>query len=97
MDLNKIKDRIIWDFKFEDEFKTRDTGYTFIIDVLNGKSIVALYRFTPFGIKSEPLENQPPGDMVNAALIQQGNDNMKDGLYYIDEDIKKWIQEHVIK
>ncbi|MEG6615602.1 hypothetical protein V6C27_04070 [Peptococcaceae bacterium 1198_IL3148] len=97
-----LKEKVIrnlsWDFKFEDEFKTNAHGYTFIIDVLNGAAMVSLYRFSQYGCKSEPLEEkQPPMDMLKKALTEQGNELMGDGFYYLDQDLKHWVEREILK
>ena len=97
MDIEKIKARLSWNHKFENEFKTREYGYTFVIDVIDGRAMVSLYRFSPFGAKSEPLDNQPPGELITNALVKQGSKNYQDGLYYIDDTIKEWIEKNILK
>ncbi len=97
MDVEKIKAKLNWNHKFENEFKTRDYGYTFVIDVIDGKAMVSLYRFSPFGVKSEPLDNQPPSEMITDALLKQGVEVCRDGLYYIDDAIKEWIEKNILQ
>ncbi|MBM7854086.1 hypothetical protein JOC37_000458 [Desulfohalotomaculum tongense] len=97
MNIEKIKSNLCWDFKFEDEFKTEKTGYTFIVDVCSGTPALALYRFTPYGCKCEPLEEQPPVDMIKRALVEQGNGELKDGFYYLDNDLRAWVENNILK
>ncbi len=97
MDLEKVKKRLDWEHKFDSEFKTRESGYTFVIDVINRQPMVSLYRFSPYITKSEPLEQQPPLDMLNEALADQGNEALKDGVFYINEKIRSWIEENILQ
>ncbi len=96
MDINKIKNNLSWDFKFDDEFKNRESGYTFIIDVLDGNALVSVYRYSPYGIKSEPLKEQPPLEMIKTALTNQGNESLNDGLFYIDKEIRNWLENNFL-
>lgn len=96
--LEKIKSRLTWDFKFEDEFKTKNYGYTFIIDVLNGVANLSLYRFSEYGCRSEPIEEKQPAiEMLNQALAEQGNESMQDGFYYVNEELKNWVEKEVLE
>jgi len=62
LDFEKVKRRVMWDFRLEDEkalFYERRTGYAFIIDVLGGRPQLALYHVTRFGSKTEYFDTQP--------------------------------------
>lgn len=87
---------IVWDFRFEDEFKPNTSGYTFVIDVYDHHASLALYRFSPNGCKSEILPMQPPAELLRTALTEQGNIKMVDGLFYINEEIKQWIEQNLL-
>ncbi|MBO8138257.1 MAG: hypothetical protein H0Z40_09000 [Desulfotomaculum sp.] len=97
LNIEKIKNNLFWDFKFEDEFKYNKSGYTFIIDVYCGSAKLVLYRFTPYGSRSKELDKQPPADMIDKALVEQGNAGKKDGFYYINAPLQNWIKENILK
>lgn len=93
--LEKIKNNLVWNFNFKDEFKTQ--GYTFIIDVYQQATCLSLYRFSQYGCKSESLTQQPPKEMLDTALVEQGNETMRDGLYYINDSLQQWIENNILK
>lgn len=94
--LIRFNNTIEWDFKFEDEFKPNKSGYTFVIDVFEHHALLALYRFSQYGCKSEILPEQPPQQLLTTALTEQGNKVMIDGLYYINSDIRQWIEKNIL-
>ncbi|MTI79607.1 MAG: hypothetical protein FH758_01805 [Firmicutes bacterium] len=95
MDVEKVKSQLDWNLRFEDEFKG-GRGYTFVIDVSFNKAMLSLYRFTPYGSKSEVLEQQPPEEMMNKALQEQGANEKQDGFYYIDKTLRKWLEDNIL-
>ena len=94
--LMRFNKTIVWNFKFEDEIKPNKSGYTFVIDVFNHHAMLALYRFSQYGCKSEILSEQPPLELLTNALKEQGNGVLIDGLYYINEDLRQWIENNIL-
>ncbi|ABO50327.1 hypothetical protein Dred_1802 [Desulforamulus reducens MI-1] len=94
MTLPILKALIDWDYNFENEFKHRDKGYTFVIDAWESPKL-SLYKFTPFGIKCDHLETQPPQEMLVAAI--QGQEVSKEKVYRINQEIKSWIEKNILK
>lgn len=97
-DFERVRRRIMWDFRLEDEailFKERRTGYAFVIDVLDGKPRLALYHVTRFGSKTDYFDKQPPREMLIKALAEQGASVNRDGLYNINHDLRVWAEEHL--
>lgn len=99
MDFQKISPRVMWDFRLENEatlFRNRQTGYAFIVDVLDGTPRLSLYHVTRFGSKSDFLESQPPQELLVKALAEQGASINRDGLYNINHELRLWIKENVL-
>ncbi|AEG60421.1 DVU0772 family protein [Desulforamulus ruminis] len=91
-----IKPLIEWDYDFNNEFKNRERGYTFVIDVWECKPKLALYKFTPFGVKCDHLDQQPPEEMLQSALREQ-TENAQDGIYKISPELRSWIEKNVLQ
>lgn len=90
-----IKDKIIWDFDLKNEFTNRTTGYGFVIDVCDNVPRLALYRMKPRVSDSTIIEQQPPLELLEKALKEQGITNPKDNLYHINKEVKEWIEKNV--
>jgi hypothetical protein len=99
LDFEKVKRRVMWDFRLEDEevaFQKRRTGYAFIIDVLDGTPRLAIYHVTRFGSKTEYFDLQPPQEMLVKALAEQGASLSRDGLYNINHELRVWAEENLL-
>ncbi|MBO8136968.1 MAG: hypothetical protein H0Z40_02360 [Desulfotomaculum sp.] len=95
MDLKRIKDKIHWELNLEREFyQERKCGYSFVIDVYEGRPFLALYRMTLNYSSTTPLDIQPPVEMMVRALIPQAGAVIHYGLYHIDSSIRNWIEEN---
>ena len=94
MTLPILRALIDWDYDFKGEFKNRERGYTFVIDVWDSPKL-ALYKFTPFGIKCDHTEIQPPAAMLEKAMSEQ--EESKEKIYRINGEIKEWIEENLLE
>lgn len=94
MTLPIIRALIDWDYDFNNEFKNRERGYTFVIDAWSSPKL-ALYKFTPFGIKCDHTEIQPPIEMLEKAISQQ--EESKEKMYKINPEIRVWIEDNILK
>ncbi|MTI80913.1 MAG: hypothetical protein FH758_08520 [Firmicutes bacterium] len=93
MDIRSIQDKIQWEFNLYNEFtRPRRKGFSFVIDVYEGRPHLALYRIGLNCSSTEILDEQPPTIMLVEALIPQAGMVIKDGLYQIDENIREWIE-----
>lgn len=99
MNLALVKDNIDWNFSLENEFANpqRKASYTFVIDQYKTTSQLALYRIGPYSSHTEPLENQPPVELLKRALLEQQVAPADDGLYYINDELRSWIEMNVLE
>ncbi|SHE38654.1 DVU0772 family protein [Desulforamulus putei] len=88
-----LKALIDWDYDFEKEFQNREKGYTFVIDAWESPKL-ALYKFTPFGIKCDHTEIQPPVEMLEAAM--QAQKETRERIYKINQEIREWIEKNLL-
>jgi hypothetical protein len=93
MALPIIKALIDWDYDFEKSFQTRDKGYTFVIDTWESPKL-ALYKFTPFGVKCDHTDIQPPLEMLEDAINSQNES--KEKLYRINQELRTWIEANIL-
>ncbi|CCO07102.1 DVU0772 family protein [Desulforamulus hydrothermalis] len=93
MTLPIIKALIDWDYDFSQEFQNREKGYTFVIDAWESPKL-ALYKFTPFGIKCDHTDLQPPAEMLEAAI--RGQEANRERIYKINQELRTWIEEHIL-
>ena len=100
VDLEKVKERLTWDFDVNNEFKDRSfrkqAGFTFVIDVWCGEPRVTLYRVAVNGSESIEMDRQPPAEMIVKAIEEQGCSPGKDGLYNINREIRNWIEANIL-
>lgn len=87
-----FKALIDWDYDFHNDFKQRERGYTFVVDAWDTPKL-ALYKFTPFGVKCDYLDQQPPQDMLLEAM--KGQEKNPENLYKITQAIRTWIEENI--
>ncbi|SHJ93659.1 DVU0772 family protein [Desulforamulus aeronauticus] len=87
-----IKALIDWDYDLQNEFKNRSRGYTFVVDAWETPKL-ALYKFTPFGVKCDYLEQQPPQELLLESL--QGQEKNPENIYKINQAIRTWIEENI--
>lgn len=92
-----FEDRIIWDFKPGEEFKRYTEGYAFIVDVIDEVPWLSLYKIKKYSCQSSPIKQQPPREMLLSALDRQGADIKRGGLFEIDQDLREWIKENLLK
>lgn len=99
MNVQSIKNNLLWDFSLEHEFShtQRETGYTFVIDQFAAVPQLALYRIGPFSSHTEPLEQQPPRDLLVKALGEQCIAPSEDGLFLINQELREWVENNVLK
>lgn len=100
VDLEKVRERLTWDFDVKNEFKDREfrkqAGFTFVIDVWSGEPKVTLYRIALNGSESIDLYKQPPEEMIVKAIEEQGGSPKKDGLYNINAEIRSWLEANIL-
>ncbi|KJS14940.1 MAG: hypothetical protein VR69_15860 [Peptococcaceae bacterium BRH_c4b] len=94
--LDSIKDGVIWDFDLKDEFNNRSVGFGFVIDVCDGVPRLALYRMKKRLSDSNILQQQPDRELLDKALQDQGLTKLRDNLYPITGDVRKWIEENLL-
>ena len=96
--LETVKDAVIWDFDLKDEFNNRSVGFGFVIDVCNGLPSLALYRMKKRLSNSTTLqqEQQPPRELLEKALLDQGFIKPKDNIYPITSEVRKWIEDNLL-
>lgn len=90
-----IKDKIIWDLNLKKEFINRTPGYGFVIDVCDQVPRLALYRMKPRASDSTIIDQQPPRELLEKALKEQGATNPVDNLYSINNEVREWIEKNV--
>lgn len=95
----EIKDHILWDFRLEDEFKIKErkTGYAFVIDVCDQTPRLAIYIIKERLSKTQTLIEQPPREMMVRAVEEQGGNLKLDNLFDINNEIRRWIEQNLIK
>ncbi len=92
----EIEEKIIWDFKIGDEFKSGIEGYAFIIDVFEEVPRLSLYKIKRYSCESSPTRIQPPEGMLISAVAGQGGDIKRGGLFQINGEIREWIRENIL-
>lgn len=97
MNLSSIRDRIHWDVDLNREFINRRTGFTFVIDVYDGVSHLALYSMWRNYSETDILPQQPPHALLDQTVNDQGGDFTRGGLYHIDRGVRTWIEENLLK
>lgn len=95
MTLPIIKPLIDWDYDLNNDFKNKEKGYTFVIDVFQAEPKLALYKFTPFMTKCDYLDQQPPLEMMIKALEEKDHGG-KDGVFNIDSALRTWIEDNIL-
>lgn len=95
----EIKDHILWDFRLENENKERKMGYAFVIDIFEKTPQLALYIVKKHLSKTQTLQEdqQPPREMLLKALEEQNVDFKYDNIYNINDQIRQWVKENLIK
>lgn len=100
LDLDKIKERLEWDYDLKNEFtnrKFRKQGcFTFVIDVWRGVTQVMLYRVAVNGSETVEIDKQPPLEMIEKALAEQGISPKKDGVYNVNQELREWLEANVL-
>lgn len=91
----EIEDRIVWDFRLGDEFKSNMEGrFAFILDVFEGEVKVALYKMKKYSSESNPVKQQPPREMLLRALQHKCADMHRGGVFDINEELLAWIRKN---
>lgn len=97
VDLSKIKDMLLWDFKLGDETSTnRHRGFAFVIDVYNGNIELALYKISPMLSSTKKLMKQPPREMLEQAVKEQGGSINDNNLFDANDELKNWVKENLM-
>lgn len=99
MNLTQVKDKLLWDCDLTQEFSNphRSTGYTFVIDLYAGQPQLTLYHMGPFGSHTDSLPQQPPQELLLQALQELRVDSSADGLFTINQTLRTWIEENLLK
>jgi len=96
VDLNKIKEKLMWDFKLEEEFKNRQKGFAFVIDVYDKNPQLTLYKVGDMLSSTKFLAKQPPKEMLVRAVEEQGGSLEENNLFNANEEIKSWVKENLM-
>jgi len=96
VNLNEIKDKILWDFKLKDEFKNRPRGFAFVIDVYDNNPRLALYKLGPMLSSTKKVDRQPPREMLVRAVEEQGGSLEDSNLFDASEEVKNWVKENLL-
>ena len=92
-----IKEGIMWEVDLKNEFiGRRKTGYSFVIDVLDGIPRLALYKMKINYSTSTTLKKQPPKEMLITAVQEQGGSLDRENLYRINPSVRFWIEEELL-
>lgn len=99
MNLALLNGYIQWDFQLENEFVNphRQSGYTFVIDQYEAEPQLALYRIGPYSSHTDPLERQPPRELLAKALQELHVSPEADGIYRINQELRSWIEQNLLK
>lgn len=97
MDIKANQDKIIWDFCLAEEFKNRQTGCAFVIDVFERTPQLSLYLVKNRLSITETCPQQPPREMMEKALEETGISPIRDNLYDINDEIRCWIKDNLLK
>lgn len=99
VNLNKIKDMILWDFKLENETfncEERPRGFALVIDAFDRNLELALYKLTPMLSSTQKIMKQPPREILEQAIIEQGCDPNVDNLYNVNNKVIDWVKENLM-
>lgn len=92
---NINKEEIIWDFDLKNEFVNRKIGNGFVIDMYDGVPYLSLYKMKRRISETVLLDVQPPKELLEKALVEQGIINFRDDIYSITPSLKNWIKENL--
>lgn len=92
----EIEDTIIWDFTLENEYKHRQPGYAFIIDVFEKTPQLSLYIIKKNVSKTQTLPKQPAQEMLFKAVKEQSGDLKYERLYDINDEIRNWLKQNIL-
>ncbi|MTI85548.1 MAG: hypothetical protein FH756_17045 [Firmicutes bacterium] len=96
MDLAKIEDKLLWDFKLAEEFTNRKKGFAFVIDVYSKNPQLTLYKVGDMLSSTKFLPKQPPVEMMVRAVQEQGGSLDDNNLFDATDEVKSWIKENLM-
>lgn len=93
-----VKKNLLWDLDLQREFRMpRRTGYSFVIDVLDGNPQLALYHLKNNYSTSTTLSEQPPRELLFTAVREQTGAMPGDNLYPVNTALRRWIEQYLLK
>lgn len=96
IDYDNVKQNLIIDFCLGKEFECRQKGYAFVIDVYDKKSKLGLYKVSKYSSRCDIIGNQPPPEMLEKAIAEQGGNLEKSTMYDINDELRQWIEENLL-
>ncbi|MCF8011080.1 MAG: hypothetical protein K9L17_09240 [Clostridiales bacterium] len=97
VDLNKVKDKLIWDFDVKNEFTTdRKKGFAFVIDVIDNEARLSMYKVSTYVSETTSVAKQPPQEMLVKAIKEQGGNMENEDIYNVNKEIKDWIMDNLM-
>lgn len=94
--IKEIKHKILWDFDLKNEFKNKQRGFAFVIDVYDKTPQLVLYKVGGFMSQTKPIEKQPPREMLVRAVEEQGGSLDDSDLFNASEEVKSWVKENLL-
>lgn len=96
IDYNKVKQNLIIDFCLGKEFESRQKGYSFVVDVFDKKPQLGLYKISKYSSRCDIIGNQPPREMLEKAIAEQGGNLEKSTMYEINNELRQWIEGNLL-
>jgi len=96
IDYNKVKQNLILDFCLNKEFENRQKGYAFVVDVYNKTPKLALYKVSKYSSRCDIIDRQPPRELLDKALAEQGGNLERSAMYDINNELRRWIEENLL-
>lgn len=95
MDLEEVRNKVIWDIDLDNEFVDRREGFAFLIDVYEENPVLVVYVIKKQGSETAPMKKQPPREMLVQAVRDQGGDLCDDKLFYVNKEVRDWIEKNI--
>ena len=95
--MDEIKAKLVWDFNVNKEFTNRKKGYGFVIDLRDCVPCLVLYKMGKYISTSHNCPQQPPQELMFEALKEKGVNLNIGGLFNINQTLRNWIEENILK
>lgn len=96
IDYQKVKQNLILDFCLGKEFENRQKGYAFVVDVFNKMPQLGLYKISKYSSRCDIISNQPPREMLEKAVAEQGGNLERSAMYDINNELRQWVEENLL-